>query len=317
VVATATLFGGGIWFNRQLSRELVQTDQARSELQIALVRQVAERLDSDLRQLAGVPRTLAVMLAERSDWTETQLDACLRELIDRDPRLFGMCIAFEPGQFDPQREDYARYICRAPTGPEGSPAGPNSRVDAAAIVQSQVVFKYLHPPEYRPYREWDWYRLPKQDGQPHWSEPYVDTGGGEIPMVTYSAPFERNDRFVGVVTADLSLAYFRQLKGWPNELELAKGDYGFVISRAGTFISHQNSEYQMRRNIADFATPDSDLGFQTLLELIRRQEPGRVHGIDFWTGDPRTFLVAPVPSSGWSFVAVIPEPAERGNFSVP
>ncbi|MBI3463010.1 MAG: serine/threonine protein kinase, partial [Planctomycetes bacterium] len=90
-LATATLFGGGIWFNRQLSRELVRTDLARSELQIALVRQVAERLDSDLRQLAGGPQTMAVMLAERTDWTQAQLDGCLREMLDRDPRLFGMC----------------------------------------------------------------------------------------------------------------------------------------------------------------------------------------------------------------------------------
>jgi sigma-B regulation protein RsbU (phosphoserine phosphatase) len=285
---------GGAWFNRALQQELVRTDDARRTLQLALAEQVAERLDGDLRQLAGVARTLAGMLARRTDWTEPQLDACLREMLDADPRIFGMCVAFEPYRFQPDREDYARYICRTADG---------------------VELKYLHPPAYRPYRAGDWYRTPQREGQPSWTEPYIDTGGGDVPMVTYSVPFVRDGEFTGIVTVDLSLEYFRHLKQWLDELGVARGDYGFVISRAGTFISHQNAEYQMHRQLSEFATTDFDPGFRSLLELIRRRKAGRVQGTDFWTGEPRVFLAAPVPSSGWTFVAVVPAGSTPGDRS--
>jgi len=283
------LAGVSSYFTLELRKELKRTEQKQQELQIALARQVAERLDSDLRQLAAVPRGLAVLLAERSDWTEAQIDATLGELIGPDPRLFGICVAFEPNQFQPERELFARYICRQPK------------------LASGVELKFLHPPNYPLYRDWDWYAAARSAGQAHWSEPYLDTGGGDVPMVTYSVPIARGGKFVGVVTADLSLAYFRQLKTWLDELRLARGDYGFVISPAGTFISDANPDYQMGRRITEFARPESDPGYTALVQLIERKQPGLVKGIDFWTGNPVTFFVAPVPSSGWSFVAVVPE----------
>lgn len=286
-LAALTITGGSLWFSAQLHAELQRTDAKQRELQIALARQVAERLDSDLRQLAGVPSTLARLLSERSDWSIDQIDKSLRELLDADPRLFGMCVAFEPYQFEPGREHFARYACRH--------------------VDSSIELKFLDPPQYRLYREWDWYRLPAFDGASHWSEPFIDTGGGDIPMVTFSAPFQRDGAFAGVVTADLSLEYFRQLKRWLDELQLARGDYGFVISPAGTFISDANPGYQMGRRISEFARPELDSGFTSLLQMIESKQPGSVRGIDFWTGSPVTFLVAPVTSSGWSFVAVIPD----------
>jgi hypothetical protein len=293
-LALLLIAAGSAWFTQRLRQELAQTDAKQRELQIALARQVAERLDSDLRQLAGIPSALARLLSDRPDWTLEQIDETLRHAVASDPRLFGCCVAFEPFQFDSEHEDFARYAYRATQSPDAA--------DAAAF---QI--KFLHPPSYRPYRDWDWYRLAKTDGRPHWTEPYIDIGGGNVPMVTFSAPIERGGQFVGVVTADLSLEYFRQLKRWLDELQVGRGDYGFVISPAGTFISDANPDYQMGRRIDEFARPSLDLGYTTLLDLIRRGQPGRVNGVDFWTDNPVTFLVAPVPSSGWSFVAVIPE----------
>ncbi len=299
VAALLLITAGSVWFSGRLRQQLARTEEKQHELEIALARQVAERLDSDLRQLAAVPRGLALLLAERSDWTETQIDETLRGLIESDPRIFGICVALEPYTFDASREHFARYVSRR-----------SNQTDDADL-------KFLHPPHYELYRGWDWYRLPQQDGRPRWSEPYLDTGGGNIPMVTFSVPFQRDGRFAGVVTADLSLAYFRQLKTWLDELKLARGDYGFVISPAGTFISDANSDYQMGKKLSDFARPEFDPGYTALLTLVQRKEPGAVKGRDFWSGEPCTFLVAPVTSSGWSFVAVVPDQSFLSSRSAP
>ncbi len=321
-LALAALAVTSTFFTHELSKELARTEETQHELQITLARQVAERLDSDLRQLAAVPRGLATLLTQREDWTEGQIDRSLRELLASNERLFGMSVAFEPFQFDREREHFARYARRTPNeslgtqfsvpsdghaeheSSTGSGGRPAARGDRAI---DPIELKYLHPPAYPLYRDWEWYKAAHADGQPHWSEPYMDTGGGDVPMVTYSEPIYRDGRFAGVVTADLSLAYFRQLKTWLDELRLARGDYGFVISPAGTFISDANPDYQMGRRITDFARPEFDHGYTRLFEIVRRKIAGSVTGIDFWTANPVTFLVAPVPTSGWSFVAVIPE----------
>src|SRR5207249_3648290 len=90
------LLVGGFLFNRRLSYQLGQTERAERELRRALTRQVAERLDSDLRRLATVPEMLAVTLGQRTDWTEDQLGAWLRAALAKDPRLFGTAAAFQP-----------------------------------------------------------------------------------------------------------------------------------------------------------------------------------------------------------------------------
>ncbi len=96
VLGLLTLLGGGVWFTRQLGQELQRIEQARREtaaaerrLQFAFTHEVADGLDSDLRQLAAVRRTMTLLLGERADWSEEQLAAGMRDARASEPRLFG------------------------------------------------------------------------------------------------------------------------------------------------------------------------------------------------------------------------------------
>jgi class 3 adenylate cyclase len=269
----------------------VREGEQRRRANLALTRQVAERLDGDLRGLAMVANVLAGTIAREGGGDESRLARTMKSTVSQEPRIFGMALAFEPGRFDPARVDYCLYVYRSPTG---------------------ILQKYLHPPTYEPnYREWDWYREPRETMQASWSEPYVDTGGGEIPMVTYSAPIGGREDFTGVQTVDLSVEYFDALRDWLTELNLGENSYAFVLSQKGTFISHPHPAY-------DFARLAAVGKGARHLEDLEREDPSFVslarsmHGrsgsgnaIDPVTGQPATFLFAPVPSAGWSFVAVV------------
>ena len=80
-----------------------------------------------------------------------------------------------------------------------------------------------------------------------WSEPYIDVGGGNIPMVTFSTPIRRGPALVGVLTFDLSVRYFEVLRSWLKEVQLGESSYGFILSQSGVFISHPDPAYDFAR----------------------------------------------------------------------
>lgn len=293
VLALLVLLGTAWWFNRALDRKLQETETARqvavtAELQLeeALAREVAHRIESDLRLLASIPTTLAAALEQNPAWTDDQLDAWIREVMWQTPEIFGMCIACEPFQWDPQREDYALYVYRKTGG---------------------ITRKQLLPPDYLPlYRAWDWYRIPRMQQRTVWSEPYVGAGGDRTPMVTYSVPFHRQGKFIGVVAVDLSIKYFDMLRDSLDRLNLGQDSYCLVISQKGTFIYHPDAAYQFPSKKSDLGSIPADASFSALVQRMQREESGRAEAVDFTTGKPALFQFSRVPSAGWMFVLVIP-----------
>jgi hypothetical protein len=143
-----------------------------------------------------------------------------------------------------------------------------------------------------------------------WSEPYVDVGGGNIPMVTISSPIRRGEALAGVLTFDLSVGYFDVLRGWLHELQLGADSYGFVLSRSGVIISHPSADYDLSRTARGKAPArvtdlSSDPGFARMAHLIATQKAGSATAIDPTTRRQSTYLFAPVRSAGWTFVAVV------------
>ena len=129
-------------------------------------------------------------------------------------------------------------------------------------------------------------------------------------MVTFSVPVRRGGRVVGVVTADLSIEYFKGLQDDLRDLNFGPDSYGFVVSPTGRFISHPDSRFDLRRKLADVLSEQQDAGLSALADRALRHESGEERGTDFAGGRPVRFLFAPVNSSGWAVVAVIPDADE-------
>ena len=117
-----------------------------------------------------------------------------------------------------------------------------------------------------------------------WTEPFFDEDGGDIFMVTYSVPIIRKERkgdvvterFAGVATADLALAYFVQLRTWLADMKLGKDSYCFVLGPHGTFISHPNTEWKCPKKITDIPAYKEGKAMTTLTERLLHQQTGSV-----------------------------------------
>lgn len=134
------------------------------------------RVDLNLQKMSQWPRMLALRLERQGirDVRQKTLQALLTEAMLFEPRINSMAIAFEPNRFymhdeGPPQKHYCRFAERATT------------TSADDRGETGVVFNDLLPPKYEPlYTQWPWYTEPKKRGAAVWSDPYIDTGGGEF-----------------------------------------------------------------------------------------------------------------------------------------
>ncbi len=220
------------FYNRRLAMELdrtatehllvMKTTEQRNQ---TLTRAVAQRLDNDLRRMAAVPLTMATVLENSPDRDQGRLQKMMSDLLGKYPMIFGICVAMEPFQWQADRKDFALYVYRSGQG----------------LAAHQLV-----PPVYEPgYRQWDWYYAAKDAPKGRWCEPYVDPCADRTPMVTFSAPIRRQGRFVGVVTADLAMDYFRGLRSSMEALDLGQRTYCFVLSSGGRILAPPRPRFRV------------------------------------------------------------------------
>jgi serine/threonine protein kinase len=275
-----------------------QAEQAakaeRDRAQLALVGQVAERLEGEVQQMAILGNTLAAAVAVRDDWTSPQLVDLVSKLLDEDDRVHSLTLAFQPGQCD-QPQGCCLFVSRGPKGK------PKAAWDA-----------------FPNYHEKDWYQRTLRSPWPLWIGPGLDAG--DVWTISYCVRIRRGDENVGVLTVDLQAEDFKRIWGWLEKVNLGQKSYGFVVcgdgatdgegkDRTGAFIGHPDGrpEYQTPRKITDLR--DVNPEFRELTQRMLNGETGAGTAIDPATGKRSTFLFAPVPSAGWTFVAVIEQPA--------
>ncbi|MBI5725796.1 MAG: SpoIIE family protein phosphatase [Planctomycetes bacterium] len=285
------LLAYGVMIVFQHGRERANAIKDMEQYLTQLTRNEASRLDSRFMQVAQVVRTTGDILADslqrpksagQQAFDPARLENVLRTNVRQNERVFGMCVAFEPGVFESAYRFFAPYVCRGETG-------------------GRIKTMYL---DYD-YTRWDWYLLPKHLDQPAWTDPYFDEGGGNILMCTYGVPIKFPDgKFAGVITADISLG---NLCNRISQIGIP-GGYCMILSGSGTVVAHPKREYIMAESIFSLAERYES---RELFELGRQITAGRT-GVsripDFETGKPRFYVYAPIESTGgWSLVAAMPE----------
>ena len=126
------------------------------------------------------------------------LESVCRRLVADNPVVAGSTVALVPGR---DSSLFAPYVYR-------------NEADG------RLVFLSLATPEYN-YPSQEWFIKPIELGEGYWSEPYIDQGGGEMLMTTYSTPIlNKRGKPAAVLTADVSLEWLAEmvdtLKSYPH-----------------------------------------------------------------------------------------------------
>jgi len=241
-------------------------------------------IDSILFAVEKIPENLANFLKE-SSYDSNRLERFVRTVVENNPEIYGATVAFEPYAFKTERFYYAPYYFKN-----------NGKLEKC----------YLGGDDYN-YFHLDWYQIPKELDQPIWSEPFFDEGGGDILMATYSVPFYKTisgkRQFIGIVTADISLAWLQKKV---SDIKILETGYGFLISKNGTIITHPRQGLVMNETIFSMAEALNDTQIRNLgREMIK----GKTGFVPFTTPEKKkTWMVyAPLASNGWALAALFPE----------
>ena len=118
-----------------------------------------------------------------------------QRIVEDNPVVAGSTIALVPG-YRKDRPLFSPYAFKD--------------TDGAIKLLSLATEEYDYPSQ-------EWFVKPLELGEGYWSEPYVDEGGGEMLMTTYSLPLrDAKGTLAAVMTADISLEWLKELVGRMN-----------------------------------------------------------------------------------------------------
>ena len=188
-----------------------------------LLQNMQQKID---RKLADVESTVAATLpvVQKSLNAPDDLMSIIEKMVWDNGNLMGGCVAFEPHFYSKKGERFMEYV--------------------SLDTLNNVYRKHLGDDDSYNYLKMQWYTEAKNAGQGIWSEPYFDEGGGNILMTTYTLPMlDKNGRFYGVITADISLE--DMVKGI-DAIRPFPDSYSFILSKKGVFISFPNRDYILK-----------------------------------------------------------------------
>lgn len=227
------------------------------------------QLDNTILRIDGVLNSVETAVANSSWAVGEELDkpdslyTLLTRFVERNPIISGSAVAFREDFFRDKGSYYSPYVFKDANG--------------------DIRRRQLGTERYN-YSEKEWFSRPMQTGKAHWSEPYYDTGGGEMLMTTYSQPlYDADHRMYGVFTADISLAWLTELV---NGIRPYPRSYNLMIGREGTYIVHHRPERILHETIFSATKTMKD---STTQKIGRDMLAGR-RGMEVLQNDDLTML---------------------------
>ena len=215
--------------------------------------------------------------------TNNQIHQSIKSFINTNTSIFGMTVALEPHTLIESFNDYSPYYYRK---------------------ENKLAYSDLAEKNYN-YQNQAWYSKPKLTTAPVWSEPYFDEGGGDVRMITYSAPIylADNTTFAGIATADIRLSWLDEII---NEMKIGDSGFGFILSKNDVVIAHSDKSINLTQLTKGEVEPDKWQHY-----INSKKNSSAVHfksscSQQAATGNCR-FAIQSLSNSGWKVVIVLPE----------
>ncbi|MHC4420908.1 MAG: HD domain-containing phosphohydrolase [Planctomycetota bacterium] len=269
--------------------------EARAEVEQEMGRlagNYAARFDGAFREAAAIARATARFMETAPDLDQAQIFAQLSANTFQNRAVYGAAMAFEPGSDTGDEALVCPYVHRGPDG----------------LVQMNIgrdVYDWYGD------EQWQWWHVPKGTGRGTWTDPYFDEDAGNVLMVTYAEPFQRDGVFRGVTTVDIMLPTLQESIG---RQIIADLDYA-IFTRRGRYVYSTTRSEIMGKTVFEVV---EEVGRPDIAEAARHIVSGRsgVATLQGWDDPPEAWegwvgtqwvFYAPIESTRWAFAALMPQ----------
>ena len=284
IVALATLeatFLLQYYFSRKsIYEEATRRAEGQLEATNLKITDVLDQVETTVRNnVWPVRKTLAI---------PDSLWSLARRIVDCNPSVSGTAIATMENYFPDRGRLFCPYAYRN-----------GDRIDTLQLGSES----YNYP-------EKEWFSKPLETGEGYWSEPYFDTGGGEMLMTTYSLPVtDMQGRVAAILTADISLDWFTDLVGSVPEYPQA---FSALVSRTGQLMVCPAPALVMKKTVQEVAADlaDSTAVRDIALAMLAGERGSRQV---LYNGEKEYVFYAPIDRANWSMAIVIPHKEIYGD----
>ncbi|CAN7758475.1 methyl-accepting chemotaxis protein [Paenibacillus sp. LjRoot56] len=199
----------------------------------------------------------------------------IQGLLSTNPDTFGVGIWYEPYQYKNYLQYYSSYAYR-----------DNGR----------ILFSNDYDTKEYNYPEKEWYLLGKNTKETMvWTDPFFDKTSNAM-ILTTAVPFYTNNKFQGVVTANINLNSLQQKI---SDIHVGKNGWAFLLDRNGNFIANKDNQSVANHQIKN----DSNVSLAQIGQEILKNNNGNA----VFSDDRGLNIVyyQTVPDTSWKLAIVI------------
>jgi methyl-accepting chemotaxis protein len=206
------------------------------------------------------------------------LNQSLKTAFERNEKVLGIWLAFEPNGLDGKDSEFANDAARQ-SNEAGRFASYWSRAAGSAlntIMVEEDMTKTTLSVSGTPYNSW--YTCPRDNKRTCLLDPYADTvGGKEMLMTTISVPIMVDGKAIGVVGVDIALDAL-QAAAWDSQRNLFNNaGHMLIVSGSGVLGADSSDATKVGKKISDTLGADG----KDVLQLLEQR-----HAKDSRTGRP-------------------------------
>ena len=250
------------------------------------------------QKMNGMFTAIEVAIDNNVDDVEECLDhpdklfTVAERIVKQNPNIIGASIAFEPGYYAQKGRQFAPYAYRDSTGIKTKQLGSAS-------------YDYHHM---------SWYEDVKKSGKEGWSRPYIDKGGGEQAMITYSKPlFDKRGKMYAVMTADIAMKWIEDMRALVDSInneeinlsdEAVGHSYCIFTDSMGLVIAHPEQKHVLKSSVFDLFSKKKSAESDSFRRDLRRGEKS----FTAKAIDEKIYIIyfGPIEFTQWRMVIVIP-----------
>ena len=247
-------------------------------------------------------RTMAAKRSLEAGVLREELNQSLKTAFERNPRVLGIWLAYEPNGLDGKDSEFVNDVTRR-SNEVGRFASYWSRAAGSAentIMTEEDMTKTTLNLSGTPYNSW--YTCPRDSKRTCLLDPYADTvGGKDMLMTSIAVPLLVNGKAIGVVGIDISLDAL-QAAALSSQRELFDGaGHMLIVSGSGVLAGYSTDASQLGKNIVDTLGSDG----KDVLQLLTGGTPKVLKQGELIRA---VYPVNPVPETkAWAVVIDLPQ----------